>query len=239
MPFSRCESSQVPKTRSSRRPFVAGCIAVAILVTACGSGGTAPSSTATSPTTTTTILAVPTPLELATQWIAAFEAGDVATFQGLMHPDATGTCLKCGYDRPETAYFDQIGEGTRDVFDSRLLALGNGSLDAVCAADGPVVTCETLRSTDFGHHTADGEPTQQWNATFELTVEDGLVTRRIITKNEGVEYDRGRVAGYETWLRQNHPDVHADLFVLGTILLTTVEQFEQHREYVPQYWASR
>jgi hypothetical protein len=230
--------AQLPKARASRSSFVA-VIAIALMLAGCGGDEAASQATATSMTTTNTVIAVATPLELANQWIAAFEAGDVATYQGLMHPDAVAACLQCGYDRPETAYFDQIGEGTRDVADSRLLALGNGSLHATCAADGPVVTCETLRSTDFGHHTAEGEPTQQWNVTFELTFEDGLVTRRVLIENEGAEYDRARVAAYETWLRESHPDAHADLFVLGTILLTTVEQFEQHREYVSEYWASR
>lgn len=172
-------------------------------------------------------------------WIFAFEAGDVATFQGLMHEDASANCLGCGYDRQETAYFGQVGEGTADVSDSRLIALGNGTLNAVCVADGPVVTCETLRSTDFGHFTADGEPERQWNATYEFTIDDGLITRRIITNNGGTAYDSGRVAAYEKWLRDTHPDVHAETFAFGTILLTTVEQFALHQQYVPQYWASR
>jgi hypothetical protein len=173
------------------------------------------------------------------EWIAAFEAGKVAEFQALMHPDATANCLNCAYDRQETAYFAQIGEGTADVADSRLLALGNGSLNAACSTAGPVVTCETLRTTDFGYFSADGEPTRQWDATYEFTVENGLITRRIITNNGGTAFDSGRVAQYEKWLEENHPQVHAEIFAFGTILLTTVEQFAKHQEYVSRYRALR
>lgn len=182
---------------------------------------------------------VASPLEVAIEWIAAFEAGDVEAFQALMHPDAMGNCLNCAYDRQETAYFSQIGEGTADVSDSRLLALANGSLNATCTMDGPVVACETVRSSDFGHVTADGEPTRQWVATYEFTVESGLITRRILISHEGVSFDFGIVADYERWLREHHPDVHSETFAFGTILLTTVGQFEIHQEFVPQFWATR
>lgn len=248
------------------RSFVVS-IAVALIVAACGGGEpddhASPSSavsvgaetsdvasaepspietttSATASTTATTpVAAVAKPLEVVTEWITSFESGDVLTFQGLMHPDATAECVACGYDRQETGYFDQIGEGTGDVSDSRLLALGNGSMNAVCAADGVVVKCETLRSSDFGHFTIEGEPTRQLDATYEFAVEDGLITRRVITWNEGAAFDFARLADYKTWLRENHPEVHAEIYAFGTILLTTVEQFASHQEYVPQYWATR
>ncbi|NNF63065.1 MAG: hypothetical protein HKN07_02290 [Acidimicrobiia bacterium] len=190
-------------------------------------------------TTTSTVVTLREPLDVAMEWIIAFEAGDVETFQRLMHPDATANCLNCGYDRQETSYFVQFGEGTADVADSRLLALGNGSLNAECNALGAVVTCETRRSTDFGHFNADGEPTLQWNATYELTVENGLITRRILTDNEGSAVDSAKLADYERWLMTNHPEIHGELFAFGTILLSTDEQFTNHRQYVPRYWASR
>jgi hypothetical protein len=182
---------------------------------------------------------VRTPLEIASAWIAAFEAGDVEGFQSLMHPDATAKCVDCAYDRQETPYFAQIGEGTADVTDSRLLALGNGTLNAECAADGPTVTCETLWSSNFGYFTAEGEPTRQWKLSYEFTIENGLITRRIITNVGGASFDFGRVADYEDWLEENHPEVHAETFAFGTILLTTAEQFALHQEYVPEFMAVR
>jgi hypothetical protein len=182
---------------------------------------------------------VGTPLEIAEAWIAAFEVGDVERFQALMHPDATANCINCAYERQETSYFVQVGEGTADVSDSRLLALGNGTLNAVCEANGSVVACNTLRASDFGHFTASGEPTRQWEATYEFTIEDGFITRRIIINHGGTAFDSGRVAEYEDWLKEHHPEVHAESFAFGTILLTTPEQFALHQGYVPAYWESR
>ncbi len=189
-------------------------------------------------TTSATVDPAATPLQVAMEWITAFEAGDVATFQGLMHLDATANCLNCGYDRQESVYFSQIGESTADVSDSRLLALGNGSLSAVCAAEGRVVTCETLRSSDFGHLTAEGEPTRQWDASYEFTVENGQITRRIITLIQGTPFDSRRIDDYERWLKENLPEAHDEIFAFGTILLSTVDQFAEHQEYVSQYRAS-
>ncbi|NND03590.1 MAG: hypothetical protein HKN91_12465 [Acidimicrobiia bacterium] len=233
------------------------CTVVILLAAACGGGSppaeptstvttVAPSPTAGStsastslPTTTTTTTAAATaPLEVAATWISAYEAGDVDTFQALMHPDATALCVNCAYDRAEAPYFTQVGESTADVADSRLLALANGSLNADCTADGSLVTCETLRTSDFGFASADGEPDRQWAATYELTVAEGLVTRRVLVHQSGNPFDFGIVAEYERWLKANHPDAHAEGFAFGTILLTTLEQFELHQEFVPQFWVS-
>jgi hypothetical protein len=191
------------------------------------------------PSTTTTAAPVGTPLEIAAAWIDAFEAGDVERFQSLMHPDATANCINCAYDRQEAPYFSQLGEGTADVSDSRLLALGNGALNADCSEEGSVVTCDTLWMSDFGYFTAEGEPTRQWDVTYEFTIEDGLITRRIIINRGGASFDFGRVADYEDWLEKNHPEVHEKTFAFGTILLTTSEHFALHQKYVPEYMAAR
>lgn len=233
-------------------------ITASVVVVACGGGGEPNGVTTTvttvsktplpqttvstapptrPPSTTTTSFAPADPLEVATAWVVSFEAGDVAAFQALMHPEAVGHCQNFGYQRAETPYF--IGEGTRDLADSRLLTLGNGSLNAQCTVDGPVVICQTLWTSDFGFTTEDGEPTRQWDLTFELTVEDGLVTRRGLINNGGTSFDREKVAQYERWLKENHADVHVDTFAFGTILLTTDQQYELHQEYVPQFWASQ
>jgi hypothetical protein len=229
------------------------------VVTACG-GESVPSSTSgsatssiepaassTSPATpaaTTVVVTTPTtatppdPLTVAEEWLAAYETGDVTAFQALMHSDATARCVGCAYERREEPYFAQVGEGTSDLSDSRLLALANGTIERSCAADGSVVSCDTVRRSDFGHRDDEGMPTLQFTATYEFTVEDGLITRRILILHSGQTFDFNVVADYERWLRDNHPDAHEQLFAFGTILVTTVEQFEAHREYVPRFLAS-
>lgn len=197
------------------------------------------STTSVALTSTTSTTRPTDPLSVAEEWLAAYEAGDVAAFQALMHPDATARCVGCAYERREEPYFAQVGEGTSDVADSRLLALANGTISRTCGADGPLVRCDTLRTSDFGYRDDTGKPTQQFDATYEFTIEDGLVTRRILVLHSGHSFDFNVVADYERWLRDNHPDAYAELFAFGTILVTTEEQFAAHGEYVPAFLASR
>lgn len=200
------------------------------------------SVTSSRPATTTTTAVPPsdtTPLDVAQSWLAAYQLGDVEAFQELTHPEATALCVQCGYDRQEEPYFAQIGEATADVSDSRMLALANGSIDPTCNADGAVVTCQTLRTSDFGFFSDGGEPKEQMEATYEFTVEDGLVTRRVVTIHFGRPFDWAAVASYEKWLRDHDPAAYGELFAFGTILLTTAEQFERHGEYVRGYWDDR
>ena len=177
------------------------------------------------------------PIEVAEAWLGADQLGDVERFQALTHPEATAVCLQCGYERSEAQYFAQIGEATSDINDSRSLAIANGSLDPTCSADGSVVICETLRTSDFGFFDDDGKPPQQLEASFEFTVEDGLVTRRVRTINSGSVFDRAAVAEYRKWLKEHYPIAEGELFAFSTILLTTTEQFEQHQQYVREYLA--
>ena len=177
------------------------------------------------------------PLEVVQRWLAAYELGDVERFHALTHPDATAFCL-FGYDRGEGPYF-QAGEAAADLTDSRQLALANGSLNAKCSENGPVVTCQTVRTSDWGFFTDGGEPTRQMETTLEFTVEGGLVTRRILTIDVGQTFDFAAIDAYEKWLSEQHPDAYDELFLFGTILLGTTEQFEFHQQYVTEYQAGR
>lgn len=248
-------------TRSVKRRCAAVVSVLAIASATAGCGGepvstvepaTAPNSSAVSPSsttagplsttrlTTTSTMKVPAdPLVIAEGWLAAYELGDVVAFQALMHPDATARCVGCAYDRSEEPYFAQLGEGTSDISDSRLLALANGAIERSCDADEGTVRCETLRSSDFGYRDAAGAVRLQFDATYEFTIEDGLITRRILILHSGHTFDFGVVADYERWLRANHPDVHEQIFAFGTILLATAEQYELHQQYVPSYLAAR
>ena len=175
------------------------------------------------------------PLEVAERWMAAYEAGDVTGFSDLMASDAVHLCVRCGYDRAEDPYFGAGGAIAADSRDSRILALGDGALHARCTANGNTVTCETKRISAFGFVDGAGRPVQQDESTYEFTIEDGLVTKYLLTRSSGNLFDFSRLQAYEAWLSEVHPDAHADLFAFGTILVSTETQFAQHQTFVAEY----
>ena len=182
----------------------------------------------------------PPPESIAIEWLESYESGDVAHYQSLMSADAT-FLADDGYDRAIADYFAEggVGGANQDARDSRLLALANGSLNAVCSAENNLVSCDTMRISEFGYFTADGEPTQVDTSSYEFTIDDGVITHLTLTRFGGNLFDYGQVQGYRIWLAETHPTAHDELFFQSTILLTTEDQFEQHKTYVVEYLNSR
>ncbi len=182
---------------------------------------------------------VVTPIDVAEAWFALYEAGDVAGYQALMSTDATFSCANCAQGMPDGPYFDYPFRAlaAEDAGDSRTLYAGHGSLNATCAADGNVVTCDTERASLFGWFDEEGEPQTYLRITRVLTVEDGVVTEYAIVAMEGAWFDFGQIAAYGRWLSQNHPKDHAELFFDTTIIVNDAEQAERHRTFVAE-WAA-
>lgn len=198
----------------------------------------APTTTSVPSTTTTSVAPLP-PLDVAQQWLAAYEAGDVGTFQGLMHADATSLCEGCGYDRATLPYFADGGGAFNDVIDSRTLALGNGVIQADCDDDGVTVVCAVSRTSafDLAARSEDGQTTAQF--TYEFTVDAGLITHYTLVFTGGNFFDFGQIQNYRLWLEDAHPAEAEELFAFTTILLSSDEQFELHKQFFAEYLASQ
>lgn len=199
------------------KPTAALVLALAMSAAACGSSDSAE------------------PLTVAQEWLAAYETGDIDTMRSLMSPDATQLCSTCGYDRAESPYFASGGGFEPDTRDARLLALGDGTLNAVCEAEGATVMCATHRESDFGFFDEAGNPMQGDESAYEFTIEDGVIERFVVTRSGGNLFDFARIDAYEAWLGDTHPDAHSRLFSFGTVLLTTDEQFAEHATYVDEW----
>jgi hypothetical protein len=186
---------------------------------------------------------VAAPIDVAEAWFALYETGDVAGYQALMSADATFSCADCaGGGMSEGPYFDYPFRAlaAEDAADSRTLYAGHGSLSATCAAEGNVVTCDTERASLFGWFDEEGEPRTHQRVTRVFTVENGVVTGYTFAEvpgGEGRWFDYGQIAAYGTWLSQNHPRDHAELFFGTTILVSDAEQAERHRMFVLE-WAA-
>ncbi|MGI9584054.1 MAG: hypothetical protein ACR2N7_00510, partial [Acidimicrobiia bacterium] len=128
-------------------------------------------------------------LETAEEWLTAYEVGDVARYQSLMSPETTYDCLNCGYDRATAVYFASGGGAEQDVRDSRLIALGQGTLNPSCVADGDLVTCTTERTSMFGYFDADGQPSQVDRSRYGFTFDDGQITHLTVTRTGGNLFD--------------------------------------------------
>jgi hypothetical protein len=196
------------------------------------------SSTSTQPATVTTET-TKTAMTVAEEWIDAYEVGDVPAYQSLMSQSVTFHCRECGYDRAVTEYFAPVGGAELDARDSRLLALSDGSLNANCSIVPGGVTCETLRESDFGFFTSDGEPTNQDKSVYDFTVEESVITHLTVTRSGGNLFDFSHIQAYRLWLADQYPDAHEELFALTTILLATENQFEQHQTYMAEFLAAR
>ncbi len=181
--------------------------------------------------------AVAAPIDVAEAWFALYDAGDVAGYQALMSADATWSWHSA------IPYFDNppyYAVADSDATDSRTLYAGHGSLNATCAADGNVVTCDTERASLFGWFDEDGEPQAYQRGTRVFTVEDGVVTDYTIVTLQGLQgewFNRAEIAAYGRWLSQNHPKDHAELFWGPTILVSDSEQAERHHAFVAD-WAA-
>ncbi|MGI9666387.1 MAG: hypothetical protein ACR2N2_04690 [Acidimicrobiia bacterium] len=206
--------------RSSFRWRVsAACVVLALGGAACSSGGSVE--------------------DLVEDWFVAYESGDAASYQSMMSREMTFLCRNCGHDRAVTRYFDPTGGADLDVRDSRLLALGDGTLNPVCEADDNVVTCATERISAFGFFTDEGEPTQTDRSTYEFAVSDGAITHLTVTRvSSGNIFDFGKIQSYRLWVERTHPDVYDDLFFSSTILIGTDEQWRRHQDLAPAFLAS-
>jgi len=195
---------------------------------------------ATEPVAESTAVA---PIDVAEAWFALYEAGDVAGYQALMSADATFSCADCAGDgMSEGPYFDYPLRALADeeAADSRTLYAGHGSLAATCAADGNVVTCDTERASLFGWFDEEREPRTHMRVTRVFSVENGVVTKYTFAEapgDGGTWFDYGQIATYGTWLSQNYPEDHAELFFGTTIIVNDAEQAERHHTFVAE-WAA-
>jgi hypothetical protein len=119
--------------------------------------------------------------------------------------------------------------------DSRMLNAASGSLNPSCVSDGALVTCD-IEDTNLFHLGP------QLKHTQVFTVEGGAITAYHVTRTQGLlhritNFDVTRVAAYERWLQETHPEDHSALFFLTTMLLNDMAQVERHRDLVAE-WAS-
>jgi hypothetical protein len=178
------------------------------------------------------------PDELVEDWFVSYESGDVAGYQSAISPDMTYLCVNCGrYDRAVAPYFEPAGGAELDARDSRLLALGDGTLNPICDSEGAVVTCETELISAFGFSTEDGEPTQMNRSTYEFTTSDEVITHLKVTRKSRNLFDFSKVQDYRLWAEHNHPDVYDDLFFLTTILIGTDEQWRMHQVLAAEFFS--
>lgn len=175
----------------------------------------------------------------AEEWLIAYEDGDVARYQSLMSPEATYECLNCGYDREMTVYFSAVGGADQDVRDSRLLALGQGTLNPSCVADGDLVSCTTERISMFGYFDANGEPSQIDRPIYDFRFDDGQITHLTVTRTGGNLFDFNKIQSYRRWVEEQHPEEYDELFLFSTILISDDSAFARHKELAEQYLMGR
>jgi len=175
------------------------------------------------------------PLDVADEWLTAYESGDVSTYQALMDREATFDCIDCGYPRATTDYFAPGGGAEQDVRDSRLLALGGGTLSPSCTLAEDTVRCLTERVSAFGYFDADGQPTQVDRSVYEFEFEGDRIVHLTVTRQGGNLFDFNTIQGYRAWVQENHPNDYDELFILSTILIDGDDQFATHQELASEY----
>ncbi len=173
------------------------------------------------------------PADLVDTWIDRYETGDVAGFHALMHENATWSCegaAQC--EAPTESYFEgPFGVDDWDARQSRRTYAAHGSLNADCSTEGAAVTCDFSKMDVFRP-----APTTY---RYVFHVENGLITNIEMIADQGIAAPEGelQIQEYERWMEENHPDMHEELFYLGTMLLETNEQLEQHHQLIDD-WAS-
>ncbi len=225
-------TTEAPPQAVAQRPrwlwpaIGAGVLAVAVIVgVALASGDDGDSASAA------------TPLETAQAWIARFEAGDIAGYEALMAEDATYLCIECSYGELDNSgpYFPRGANDERTT--AGILGAGNGSLNAACSEDGSTVTCDVRMTSAFGFVGDDGQPANEYTAQLTFAVDDGVITDYEHRAFTGNFFDYGRIGAYETWLKDEDPAAHDELFGFGTMLTTEAAQVERHRDLVGRWVA--
>ena len=175
------------------------------------------------------------PLDVANEWLTAYESGDVSSYQALMDKEATYDCIDCGYTRATTDYFAPGGGAEQDVQDSRLVALGGGTLSPSCTLAEGTVQCVTERVSAFGFFDTDGHPTQVDRSIYEFVFDGDRIVHLTVTRQGGNLFDFNKIQDYRAWVLENHPDDYDELFFLSTILINSDDQFATHQELATQY----
>lgn len=175
------------------------------------------------------------PIDVAEEWLTAYESGDVNAYQALMDPAATYDCIDCGYPRATTDYFAPAGGAEQDVRDSRLLAISDGTLSPLCSSEGEMVRCSTERVSAFGYFDTDGQPTQVDRSNYEFEFVGDQIVHLTVARQGGNLFDFNKVQGYLTWVQENHPGGYDELFLFSTILIDNDDQFARHQELATEY----
>lgn len=177
------------------------------------------------------------PVAVVAEWFAAFERGDVETYQDLIAADAWWECRGCAPPVHAGPYFGgSHGADLTEARDSLLTHAAQGSVSATCTAEGVQVTCEVGRS-DLFRTSANLAP---YRYGYEVTVEGGSITNLVFISIHSDRYLSGsQIGAYERWLMESHPDDHQDLFLYGTMIVEPVEKAERHRRLVAQWHAAR
>lgn len=183
------------------------------------------------------VAATRTPLETAELWLERFAAGDVDGFLSLVAPDAIFDPVL-----HDTPYFGgSTGTDRAHARDSRLL-YASGVLDVSCSNAGPVVECVGEKLTAFNPADSAGDPVP-YTVGIEFTVVDGVVTVFRPTGGPTGDddafrlWDQSRILAYGSWLEEQHPQDHADLFFLTSLLIDDIDQAERHRILITE-WAA-
>lgn len=202
------------------------------------------------PTTTvapTTVPPVPAEVDAfneaatAADWAAvAALFADSATMQ-FMSPEGPSPEIQMTDPIPEDAgIVDWNGDGAVTEFDWFLtqgaeMYVGQTTSVLACEAlDAAMVVCDEAREgfvfKSAGH-----------KATWTLTVSDGLFTSLVfdLTESTANGSDPLEVGRYRIWIRDNHPELEAELFADPVTLSITPDNLETHRELVAEWSAEQ
>lgn len=211
------------KTRSWRGIAIAAAVAAAILVVVGitgllmrSDGDIAPVDTPSTSSTVPLVDPSATPTEVVTAYLAAVDAGDVATYEALLDPEQPDLFTGVNGTRRSARY--QATTGMVVTHD--------------CSTDGTTVTCTTTRQS--------GLAPDQTYPPFEMiaVVEAGMIT----TLDFGPEYvwadnvDAEALNAYRAWVEGNRADAYDDLFgPTFEIILDTPDARALHGSVIAEY----
>jgi hypothetical protein len=176
-----------------------------------------------------------TPQQVAEEFNARYEAGEVAAFHALLSPDAV-LCLNEDCSEQVPFGTDIYNAPFVTAHESQYLAATGGTLGAECRVDGPWVECAWHQSNLL--YEAGGIDPSVDTQTFK--VENGRITEYTPGYRwSGVMHDdRVQQNQYSEWVRLTHPDEHAGLFEGQLMLVFSEENQARHRQLITE-WMTR
>jgi len=171
---------------------------------------------------------VATPTELAQEFFAALEGGDVAGYEAMFAAEATFDCLGGPCVGGAASKDDLLLGFARD---SRYISVSGANLDVNCSPVPDGASCFVTVISGLNP----GDVIDEKNMEFDLS--NSLITQiRLERGASWIGRDAIGFGGYRSWMQLEHPSEFDSLFALGSsILLETEEVRAQHRELMAEY----